>query len=184
MQIIPLSWDAELRLLNLSDTDAMFALIDQDRHYLRNWLPWVDGSRDRQVTAQFIRATIQQREKNQGNHYGIWYQGSLAGTLGVHGINWANRNTTIGYWLGEKFQGKGLMTASVREYIHHLVFGQWNLNRVQIAAATDNYKSRAIPERLGFQLEGVLRENEYVNGRYVDHALYGMLASDWRRIYP
>ncbi|MGD8190857.1 GNAT family N-acetyltransferase [Brevibacillus ginsengisoli] len=182
MQGIPLSYNAELRVLSFSDAHAMFELVDSGRHYLREFLPWVDQSRDSHDTAQFIQATIHQRERNQGIHYGIWFRGLFAGTIGVHSINWSNRNTSIGYWLGEQFQGNGLMTASVREYINQLVFGTWNLNRVQINAAIQNHKSRAIPERLGFQMEGILRQNEFLNDHYVDHAVYGMLADDWRKI--
>lgn len=183
MQVIPLSLEAELRVLSFSDADAMFELVDSGRYYLREYLPWVDQSRDPYDTAQFIQATIHQRDRNQGIHYGIWFRGHLAGTIGVHSINWANRNTSIGYWLGQPFQGYGLMTASVREYIDKLVFGEWNLNRVQINAAIQNHKSRAIPKRLGFQMEGILRQNEFLYDHYVDHAVYGMLAEDWRRIH-
>lgn len=182
MEVLPLTSEAELRVLSYSDADAMFALVESGRHYLREYLPWVDQSRTSYNTAQFIQAALHQRDLNQGIHYGIWYKGRLAGTLGVHGINWSNRNTSIGYWLGEQFQGKGLMTAAVREYIDQLVFGVWNLNRVQINAAVQNHKSRAIPKRLGFQMEGILRQNEFLYDHYVDHAVYGMLAEDWRRL--
>jgi ribosomal-protein-serine acetyltransferase len=51
---------------------------------------------------------------------------------------------------------------------------------VRLAAATENAKSRAIPERLGFHLDGVLREQERVDGRYVDHAVYTLLRREWR----
>lgn len=183
MDTIQLFDGAELKILTEEDTEAMFELIDQDRAYLRDWLPWIDSTREPANTRGFIEATIRLHEMNQGIHYGIWSEGLFAGTLGVHGVNWLNRNTTIGYWLGAGFQGKGLMTHAVYQYINRLVFGKWNLNRVQIAAGIQNTKSRAIPERLGFQLEGILRENECVNGRFVDHAVYGMLVSDWRNLH-
>ena len=54
------------------------------------------------------------------------------------------------------------------------------LNRVEIRAAPENRRSRAIPERLGFQREGVLRETERVGDRYLDEVVYGMIASDWQ----
>lgn len=183
MNDIQLFAGAELKVLVEEDAERMFRLIDQNRMHLREWLPWIDSTREPANTRGFIEGTVRLKELNQGIHYGIWYEGSFAGTLGVHGINWANRNTTIGYWLGVQFQGRGLMTHAVYQYTNHLVFGKWNLNRVQIAAATDNVRSRAIPERLGFQMEGILRENEFVNERFVDHAIYGMVASDWRKLH-
>jgi ribosomal-protein-serine acetyltransferase len=181
MDVIQLSPDAYIRHLELDDAEALFRLTDTNRTYLRQWLPWVDSVQSVRDTARFISLTIEQALRHQGYNYGIWYKGKLAGTLGVHGINWANRRTTIGYWLGERFQGKGLMTDAVAAYIDHLIFGQWDLNRVEIAAATENRRSRAIPERLGFQLEGIIRSNELLRDHFVDHAVYGLLAAEWKQ---
>ncbi len=57
-------------------------------------------------------------------------------------------------------------------------FERWKLNRVTIECATDNTRSRAIPERLGFKLEGIVRGIEWLHDRYVDHAMYGLLKED------
>jgi ribosomal-protein-serine acetyltransferase len=68
------------------------------------------------------------------------------------------------------------MTGAVRALVDHALRG-WELNRVEIRAAPDNRRSRAIPERLGFRQEGVLRQAERVSDRYLDSVLYAMLAS-------
>jgi len=71
------------------------------------------------------------------------------------------------------------MTLAVRALIDH-AFGAWELHRVMIQAGVGNARSRAVAERLGFTLEGVLREAErYLDGRYIDLAVYGLLASEW-----
>ena len=54
-----------------------------------------------------------------------------------------------------------------------------DLNRIQIAAGTDNVESRAIAERLGFRFEGILRGRENLYGKFIDHALYSLLRSDF-----
>jgi ribosomal-protein-serine acetyltransferase len=54
----------------------------------------------------------------------------------------------------------------------------WRLNRVEIVVATENRRSRAIPERLGFHEEGTLRQFQLVDGRYLDCVSYSMLATD------
>lgn len=64
-------------------------------------------------------------------------------------------------------------------YAGGCMFQEYGLNRIEIACATGNAKSRVIPERLGFKLEGVLRESEFLNGRHVDQAIYSMLASEF-----
>jgi ribosomal-protein-serine acetyltransferase len=181
MKFMRISPEAVLKQLELSDAPEMFRLTEENRSYLREWLPWVDAVRRVEDTESFILMTMDQHERQQGIHYGIWYNGRLAGTLGVHSIDWNNRRTEIGYWLAARYQGKGLMTEAVAAYIDRLIFGAWNLQRVSINAATGNVKSRAIPERLGFRLEGILRCNEFLYNRYVDHAVYGLLASEWRR---
>jgi len=72
------------------------------------------------------------------------------------------------------------MTEAVRALVEY-AFDAWKLNRVEIRAAVGNAKSRAIPERLGFMEEGLLREAERIGVRYEDLVVYAMLAKDWRR---
>jgi ribosomal-protein-serine acetyltransferase len=51
---------------------------------------------------------------------------------------------------------------------------------VEIGCAPGNRKSCAIPERLGFTREGVLRQREWLYDHFVDHVVYGILAEEWR----
>jgi ribosomal-protein-serine acetyltransferase len=171
--------DIQLRLLETRDAEPLFALLDQSRSYLREWLPFVDESRTVQNTVDFIQSGLQKYASNKGVELGIWYCGELAGVIGTHSINWINRSTSIGYWLGEKFQGHGIMTNSCRALIDFL-FKEYGLNRVEIRVAPENLKSRAIPERLGFQNEGCIRQAEWLYDHFVDHIIFGMLAQDWK----
>ena len=70
------------------------------------------------------------------------------------------------------------MTVSCRAFVSH-AFTTWKMNRVTIQCAAKNTRSRAIPERLGFALEGIVRETEWLYDHYVDHALYGLVRSDY-----
>jgi len=69
------------------------------------------------------------------------------------------------------------MTLAVMEMLS-IGFNDFSLNRIEIQCAIENTKSRAIPERLGFIQEGILRSSEKVNGQYFDHAVYGLLRND------
>jgi ribosomal-protein-serine acetyltransferase len=169
----------DLRLLEERHAEAVFALADRNREHLRPWLPWVDYTKSADDVRRFIRETLDQFANNLGFHAGIWVHGELSGGIGFHPINWLNRNTSIGYWLGASFQGKGIVTQACRACIDY-AFRELKLNRVEIRCAPGNTRSCAIPERLGFTREGVIRQAQWVNDRFLDNVVYGILASEWR----
>lgn len=170
--------DSELRLLEPRHAENLFLLTDKSRKYLREWLPWVDFTKEVSNSKEFIEGTLKQFGNNNGFQAGIWYKGELAGVIGLHGINWDHKSTSIGYWLGEDFQGKGLITSACKSVIDYC-FKELKLKRIEIRAATENHKSQAIPERLGFQKEGCIRSAEFLYGRYVDHYIYGLVKEDY-----
>jgi ribosomal-protein-serine acetyltransferase len=167
-----------LRLLNETDADNLFQLIDHSRDHLREWLAWIDGTKTVHDSKQFIQACMKIHEKRQGLTLGIYFHDKLAGVIGFNTIDWTNRIGVIGYWLGSSFQGEGIMTRAVTGLIDY-GFHQLGLNRMEIRAAFENVKSRAIPERLGFMQEGQIRQGEWLYDHYVDLVVYGMLASEW-----
>lgn len=170
--------ETELRLLEARHAGELFALTDQSRVYLREWLPWVDFTKTIDDSRQFIEAGLKQFSSNNGFQAGIWYKGELAGVIGLHHINWANKATSIGYWLGEKFQGNGLMTLACRALVDYC-FMELQLNRIEIRVAVKNQKSMAIPMKLGFQQEGCLRGVEWLYDHYVDHAVFGLTKEEY-----
>ena len=178
-----LSENTELRLLEERHAQELTDLTDRNREYLRAWLPWVDANRTVEDRKNFIRGTLKQFAENNGFVAGIWHEGRLAGVISYVGIDWDNRTTEVGYWLGEEFQGQGLVTAACRALVDH-AFEELGLNRVSIACATENKKSCAIPERLGFRREGVQRQAEWLYDHFVDHVVYAALASEWQTRRP
>ncbi len=171
----------DLRLLQLNHAEELFALTDTCRPYLREWLPWVDSTKTVEDTKAFIEFTKKQFASNQGFQAGIWYQDKLVGVIGYHGFNLAHKLTSIGYWLNEEYQGKGIMTKACKAMVDYAL-SDLKFNRVEIRCAEKNNKSRAIPERLGFTQEGIVRGAEFLYDHYVDHVIYGMLASEWSKI--
>ncbi len=174
-----LAEDRYLRLLDDADAEELYALIDRNRDHLARWLPWA-GKQTLDATVEFIRGTRRQLAEDDGFQAGIVRDERLAGIVGFHAVQWGHRATSIGYWLAEAEQGRGTMTLAVEALLEH-AFDEWGLNRVEIRAATENRRSRAVAERLGFRLEGVLREAERVGDRFLDNAVYSMLAGERRR---
>lgn len=172
---------SSLRLEFLAEADAptLFALVDANRERLRKWLPWLDGMQAEGDSLQFIRAAREAFLRSGCAVCGVWADGRLAGVASHNRIDRHNRTAYLGYWLGNEFTGRGLMTACVRALVGH-AFASLGLNKVVILVATENARSQAIPDRLGFSREGVLRDGEQLYGRFVDSTVNGVLKRDWR----
>jgi ribosomal-protein-serine acetyltransferase len=170
--------EIELQLFQHHHANELFDLVDKNRFHLRRWLPWVDSMDSPYQYHTIIPMWLKQFADNQGFNLGVRYKGSLVGAIGLHQIDWRNRTTTIGYYLGEGVQGKGIMTRAVQALLNY-VFFELNLNRVEIRCGDGNYKSRAIPERLGFTQEGIIRDGENLYGHYHHLIVYSMLEREW-----
>jgi ribosomal-protein-serine acetyltransferase len=167
-----------LRVLREDDAAELFALTHANREYLRRWLPWVDLVTSEDDSRSFLATVTAQREQGRGPTFGIFCDGLLAGIVGFLPVDPVNRIGEIGYWLAPAAQGRGVMTRCCR-FVVRYGFLTLDLNRIQIAAGTGNGGSRAIPERLGFKFEGVLRARENLYGTYIDHAMYSLLRSEF-----
>lgn len=169
----------ELRPLNLRDAKALFTLVEANRDRLRRWLPWLDANRGVLDSRAYILGVRNLAKTGRAETFGLWWKDRLVGVASFVWIDAANGGAGIGYWLAREAEGHGLMTSAVSALIRH-GFRTLHLNRIEIRAGVRNRRSRAIPERLGFRHEGTLRKAERLPDRYVDHAVYGMLAEEWR----
>jgi ribosomal-protein-serine acetyltransferase len=166
-----------LRSLNEADAEELHALVEANREHLIPWMPWA-AAQTLQGTSAFVASSVRQAADRQGLQLAIVEDDGIVGVIGFHRVDWENRSTSIGYWIAESAQGRGTVTRAVRALVDH-AFAAWELHRVEIRAGTGNLRSRAIPSRLGFREEGVLREAERVGERYIDHVLYAVLAREW-----
>ena len=169
----------DLRPLNLRDARALYALVEVNRERLRRWLPWPDANRSVADSRAFILRVRALARAGTAQSFGLWWKERLVGIAGFVWIDAANGSAAIGYWLAEGAEGRGLMTRAVLALLKY-GFKSLGLNRIEIRAGVRNRRSRAIPERLGFRHEGTLRQVERLADRQVDHAVYGLLAREWR----
>jgi ribosomal-protein-serine acetyltransferase len=172
------SESVDLVQLEQDDAEELTALIDRNRPYLREWLPWLDHSTSILDTARFIGRSMEQFSDNNGLTLGILCGGRLAGVIGQHYVDSLNRRTEIGYWIDSRHQGHGIVTRSTSRLMDY-AFREQDCNRVMLHCAVGNTKSRAVAERLGFVQEGVLREAEWLYDHYVDLVVYSMLKRSW-----
>jgi ribosomal-protein-serine acetyltransferase len=177
MEPLRASENVELRPLVEADVEPLYALVDEDREALAEWMPWAPGQ-TLEGTREFVAEARAQEARGDGFQAAILVDGEVAGVVGFHAIDLVNRATSIGYWLSSRRQGNGAMTAAVRAMLDH-AFEVRGLHRVAIHAAVGNRRSRAIPERLGFVEEATMRDSQRVGDRWLDGVLYSMLAPDW-----
>ena len=171
--------ELELRPVDERYAEELTALVRRDLPHLRSWMPWATERYAVEDAREFIRRQIRQYAEDQGFASVIFFRGRIAGSIGFNNIDWGNRKTDIGYWLGADFQGRGLMTKSCRALVEY-AFRELRLNRVEIFCAVDNLRSRAVALRLGFTPEGTHRQAEWVHDHFKDLVAYSMLAREWR----
>jgi len=172
--------DIELRQFAPHEAEQVFDLVDRNREALRVWLPWVDQTRWVDDIREFVSRAASQFEAGLGPNFGIWLDGTIVGAVGCHPIDHAHRSCSLGYWIASGHSGKGIVTLCCKHLLDYL-FDELGLHRVEIRCATGNTRSCAIPSRLGFRLEGVLREAEWVNDRWLDLNVWSMLEQEWRK---
>jgi ribosomal-protein-serine acetyltransferase len=177
MFIYRIDEELSLKIIEVKDAQRIFELIDNSRSYLREWLPWIDYSNKIEDTKEFIEAGRKNFAESKSMSTVILFNREIVGIAGFNEINWLNKTAYIGYWLGEEYQGKGIMTR-VAQALTNYAFQHLNLNKVEIRVAVDNKKSRSIPEKLGFTNEGCIRQAEWLYDHYVDHIIYGILKTD------
>ena len=178
-----LNQEIKLSLTISQYADEIFTLIDENRDHLKQWMPWLDSVKKVEDTRQFVDLQLSKFQKGEALHETIFYQNRVVGVLGFNRINSQNKVGLIGYWLGKRLTGRGIVTLAVNDLIK-LGFEYFSLQKVEIQCAVKNKKSRAIPERLGFKNEGVIRQAELVAGNYLDHVVYGLLKQEFTNNHP
>jgi len=169
----------QLRLHEARYAELYFALIERNRTHLQAWEPWASDEGSLESTRTYIKQTLHQFAEGTSLQTEIWYQDQLVGSIGLHGIDGADRKAEIGYWIDAAMQGKGIVTRACRALISY-AFTHYHLHRVEIHCAAENTRSRAIPERLGFTQEGIQRQSQLLNGQFVDIVVYSLLSSEWQ----
>ena len=104
---------------------------------------------------------------------------TLVGTIGFHNLDWRNRTAELGMFLGPReVWGKGYGTEALR-VLAAFAFGELNLNRLWLRVYEDNARARRSYEKVGFRLEGRLRQDRFHEGRYHETLVMGLLREEW-----
>lgn len=174
---IQVNEETQLRLLEERHVEEYFALIERNKEHLHEWVAVEAYEGSVETLRAYVKQRLLQFVNGEGYHLGIWYQDALVGVLDYR-LNWRRRKVELGYWIDATMQGKGLVIRACRTMVRH-AFEEHELHKVEISCATDNTRSRAVAERLGFTQEGILRQTDRLHERYVDGVFYGLLVDEW-----
>lgn len=167
-----------LRTLQPEDADELFTIVNNSREHLRGWLPWVDSTQKPEHSLQFIQHSKANAQNQQGIALGIIYHQKIIGSMGMHSWDHHLKKAQLGYWIAKEHEGKGIITKCLKGFIGFL-FERVELNKVEVQFMVSNQRSAAVAERIGFKVEGIIRQNYILNGVYHDLVLAGLLKSEW-----
>ena len=171
-----------LRLLKESEAEELFKVIDCSREFLGRTLPWPQTIHSASDVLYRIESWTLQASMGSGACFGIYEETHdgvrIAGCMVLGWIEKSHRSASVSYWIGESFTGRQIVTKALGLLCDY-AFGILNLNRLEVSASVENGKSRSVALRAGFKEEGLARECEFLNGRFLDHIRYSRLKSDW-----
>ncbi len=177
--VIKVNEHFEIRIPVEEDAFQLARVVDENRKYLTQWLPWLDTSKSAADSKLYIQNLHKGWETQQLFSGLIYKKNEIVGAIGFHART--HRYMPMGYWISQDYAKQGICTAASRALIGWAFSYYDDLNMIDLRAATDNHASRKVAEKLGFTLEAVLRDREWLYDRFVSHAVYTITRQEFAR---
>jgi len=162
---IPLQLETERLMLRVPrysvDSSIVHAAIRDSIHELKPWLPFAQTIPSVDETEVNLRQAYIHFLERESFRYLIFHKDTeeFIGVTSFEDVNWDIPKCHIGYWIHTKYSGNGYMLEAVKGLVE-LGLDLMKFNRIEIRCESTNLKSRSIPERLGFELEGILKNED------------------------
>lgn len=173
MFILKINDEIKLSLVQKSFAKIYVDLLKKDYDNLEQWLAWPPNCKTEQDFMKFIQMSLHDYADGKSMVCAILFNDKIVGNISFNSIDYKLKKVKIGYWLSSSAQGQGIITISSKKLID-IAFNELKMQKIEISVATKNRQSRAVCERLGMSLEGIIRNCENLNGRIVDHAIYSL----------
>jgi len=167
-----------LRQITMADAENLFAFFSDSavmQYYDCERLSNINEAID------LVQRFSEWFERQNGFRWGVALKdepNTIIGTCGIFAWHKPYRIATLGYELSHQYWKRGIMSEAVRELLAY-GFRDLNLNKIRATVVTDNVASAKLLERLSFKKEGVLRQAQFVNGKFDDLAAYALLRGEW-----
>lgn len=166
-----------------SDYAEWSALREESRAFLEPWEPkWAPDELSRRAFRQRLRRYRDEFDQGTGVSFFLVEKagGRLAGGISIGNIRLGvAQSAHVGYWMGERYAGQGLMFDALNLVIP-FAFEKLRLHRLEAACIPENTRSTRLLEKAEFQREGLLRSYLRINGVWQDHFLYALIAGEHR----
>ncbi len=179
MVTIPVDETLLLRTFEPSDAADLFDAIDSSRQHLHPWLNWVSKTTKPEHSLSFIEQSHQQLNNQEGLALAIVLNNKIIGGMGMHKWEPDIKRAQIGYWITAPYEGRGIISKALNKFIAYL-FEQLPLNKIEIHFVAANKRSAGVAAKLGFTIEGVIRQSFVRNGITEDLVVLGLLKSEWK----
>jgi RimJ/RimL family protein N-acetyltransferase len=168
-----------LRTPRRSDLEPIDEAITETLDELVRWLPWAQPGHKRADSRRYLKSARIARNRRHAFEFVIEDLATeqVLGMISLHRIDWIRRTAGVGYWIRRSAWGKGIATEAASTVLD-LAFRVCRLQRVEVLVALENVASQRVAERIGMRREGIARGAEFVNGEFLDHIQYALLASD------
>ncbi len=162
-----------------SDGPEIWTAVDGSRWHLERWLPWVPFNNTPEASQRYAEACAADWDAGRAVRFAIRDRQTreLLGVVGLDSCVHLHRSCELGYWLKRDATNRGLMTEAARA-CSEFAIQRMGVHRIRCAAATTNYQSLRVIARLGFRFEGIARQAEFVQNRWLDHAVFAHLSTD------
>jgi|ERR1035437_1733253 ribosomal-protein-serine acetyltransferase len=170
--------DYNIRLIKDEDAEQLFSLVTTNINRIKNYFPttvksitdngtavnYIAEKKRQAINRELFCFVIEDSEKQK-----------IAGIIFIKSIDWNVCKAELGYFVDEKYAGKGIMSKSITKIIKY-AFENLLLNKLYLRAALDNISSKKVAEKNGFEVEGILRKDfKTMDGTIIDLIYYGLL---------
>ena len=174
----------QLRRIRAGDAPVIAEAITESLDRLKPWMPWAHSDRTLEDTRLYAAHSEAQWLLRESLDMLVVHRetGRYLGNAGFPRLRWDIRSFEIGYWLRTSAEGQGFMREAV-QLLTRLAFDVLDANRVEIQVDTANARSSNVARRLGFLLEGTLRNSGLDGyGRPSDRHVFALTPSDYRNL--
>lgn len=159
-----------LRAYKEEDIDVATKLVNDKelKKFLVNFIPFPTSNWEEE---EWVKSQKSNKEGTYNFAIEDIETNKYIGGCGINSVNWLARVATVGIMIGDKdYWGKGYGTDAMKVLID-FIFNNMNINKIRLSVFSFNERAIKSYERCGFEVEGVLKNEIFKDGKYYDEII-------------